>query len=55
MSSVVGMTLQWGSTIKESIELPVSTRQHRDMTEKLLKATLDQNKQQQQYPDGVEI
>ena len=30
-----------------SIELPVATRHHRDMTEKLLKATLNPNKQQQ--------
>ena len=31
-----------------SIELPVTTRHCRDMTEKLLKATLNPNKQQQQ-------
>ena len=41
MSSVRGMILQWGSTIKVSIELPVATRHRRDMTEKLLKATLN--------------
>ena len=33
MSSVWGMILQWGSTIKVSIELPVTTRHRRDMTE----------------------
>ena len=48
MSSVWGMIFQWGSTIKVSIELPVATRHRRDMTENLLKATLNPNKQQQQ-------
>ena len=48
MSSVWGMIVQWDSTIKVSTELPVATRHHRDMTEKLLKATLNPNKQQQQ-------
>ena len=48
MSSVWGMIRQWGSTIKVSIELPVATRHRRDMTEKLLKATLNPNNQQQQ-------
>ena len=48
MSSAWGMILQWGSTIKVSIELLVATRHRRDMTEKLLKATLNPNKQQQQ-------
>ena len=43
MSSVWDIILQWGSTIKVSIELPVATRHRRDMTEKLLKATLNQN------------
>ena len=43
MSSVWDMILQWGSTIKLSIELPVATRHRRDMTEKLLKATLNPN------------
>ena len=47
MSSVLGMILHWGSTIRVSIELPVSTRHHRDMTEKLWKAMLNPNKQQQ--------
>ena len=37
------MILQCGSTIKVSIELPVATRHHRDMTEKLLKAMLNPN------------
>ena len=40
-----GMILQWASTIKVSIELPVATRHYHDMTEKLLKAMLDPNKQ----------
>ena len=35
-----------------SIELPVATRHRRDMTEKLLKATLNPNKQQQQEHKG---
>ena len=35
--------MSWGSTIKVSIELPVATRHRRDMTEKLLKATLNPN------------
>ena len=48
MSFVWVMILQWGSTIKVSIELPFETRRRRDMTEKLLKATLNPNKQQQQ-------
>ena len=48
MTSVWGMILQWGSTTKVSTELPVATRHRRDMTEKLLKATLNPNKQQQQ-------
>ena len=46
MSSVRGMLLQGGSTIKVSIERPVATRHRRDMTEKLLKVTLNPNKQQ---------
>ena len=33
--------------MKESIELPVTTRHRRDMTENLFKATLSSNKQQQ--------
>ena len=49
MSSVCGMILQWGSAIKVSNELPVVTRHRRDMTEKLLKATLNPNKQQQLF------
>ena len=44
MSSVWDMILQWGSTIKVSIELPATTRHRRNMTEKLLKATLNPNK-----------
>ena len=32
--------------MKVSIELPVATRHRRDMTEKLLKVTLNPNKQQ---------
>ena len=43
--SVLGMILQWGSTLKVSIELPATSRHHRrrDMTERLLKATLSPN------------
>ena len=48
ISSVWGMILQWGSTIKVSIELPVATRHRCDMTEKLLQAMFNPNKQQQQ-------
>ena len=44
MSSVWGMILQWDSTIKVSTELPVTSRHHRDMTEKLLKVTLNPKK-----------
>ena len=55
VSSVWGMILQWGSTIKVSIELPVATRNRRDMTEKLLKATLNPNKQQQEQQDSVSL
>ena len=44
--SVWGMILQWRNTMKMSIELPVANRHHCDMTEKLLKATLNLNKQQ---------
>ena len=40
VSSVWGMILQCRNTIKVSIELPVTTRHRRDITEKLLKATL---------------
>ena len=40
MTSVWSMILQRGRTIKVSIELPVTTRHPRDMTERLLKATL---------------
>ena len=43
MSSVWGMILQWGGTIKLRIEIPVATRHRRDMTEKVLKATLNNN------------
>ena len=43
LSSVWDMILQWGSTIKVSIELLVASRNRRDMTEKLLKATLKPN------------
>ena len=50
MSSVREMILQWGSTIKVSIELPVATRHCRDMTEKLLKATLNPNSHRHSTP-----
>ena len=42
------MILQSASTIKVSTELPVASRHRRDITKKLLKATLNPNKQQQQ-------
>ena len=48
MSSVWGMILQWRNTIKVSTELPVATRHRRDMTEKLLKATLKGKKKVQE-------
>ena len=38
--------------MKGSTELPVATRHRRDMTEKLLKAMLNPNKQQQQEHKG---
>ena len=41
--SVWGMIFQWVSTLKVSIELPVISRHRRDMTERLLKATLSPN------------
>ena len=41
--SVWGMIFQWGSTLKVSIELPVTSRHRRNMTERLLKATLSPN------------
>ena len=47
MSSVWGIILHWGSTIKVSTEHPVATRHHCDMTEKLLKVMLNLIKQQQ--------
>ena len=37
-----------------SFELPVATKHHRDMTEKLLKATLNSNKQQQHDLSNVD-
>ena len=38
----------WYFRVKQHFELPVATRHRRDMTEKLLKAMLNPNKQQQQ-------
>ena len=52
MSSVWDMILQRDSTIKVSIELPVATRHRRDMTEKLLKATLNPNSHTQSNLEG---
>ena len=43
--SVWGVIFQWGSTLKVRIELPATFRHCRDMTERLLKATLSPNKQ----------
>ena len=55
VSSVWGMIPQCGSTIKVSTELPVATRNRRDMTEKLLKVTYNPNKQQQEQQDSVNL
>ena len=44
MSSVWGMILQRGST-KTWALFPVATKNRRDMTEQLLKATFNKNKQ----------
>ena len=41
--SVWGMIFQWGSTLKVSIELHVTSRHYRDMTERLLKVMLSPN------------
>ena len=38
-----GVMFQWGSTLKVNIELPDTSRHRRDMTERLLKATLTPN------------
>ena len=43
------MIFQWGSTLKVSIELPVTSRHRRDMTERLLKATLSLNQTNKQF------
>ena len=48
MSSVWGMIRQLGRTIIVCIGLPVSIRHRRDMTETLLKATLNPKKEEQQ-------
>ena len=34
-----GVIFQWGSTLKVSIELPITSRHRRNMTERLLKST----------------
>ena len=47
MSSLRGVIFQWGSTLKVSIELPATSRHRRDMTERLLIATLSPNKTKQ--------
>ena len=41
--SVWDVIVQWGSTLKVSIELPATSRHRRDMTERLLKGTLSPN------------
>ena len=46
--NVWGMIFQWGSTLKVSTELPTTTRHRRDMTERLLKATLSPNQTNKQ-------
>ena len=38
-----------------SIELPVATINRRDMTEKMLKATLNPNKQRDSQPFGLSV
>ena len=48
MSNAWGMILQWRSTIKVSIELPVATRDRRDMKH-YWKRRKTRNKQQQQH------
>ena len=47
--SVWGVIFQWGSTLKVSIELPATSRHRRDMTERLLKATLSPNQSNQMW------
>ena len=53
MSIVWGMIRQRGSNIKVSIELLVAARHRRDMTEKLLKAILNQNKETIKHGNGT--
>ena len=55
MSRVWGMMLQWGSTMKVSIELPIATRNRHDMAEKLLKVTSNLNKQEQQLCSSFQV
>ena len=55
MSSVWGMILQWGSTIKVSIEIPVATGHRRDMTEKLLKTTSNPNTHTHTHKENTSI
>ena len=47
--SVLAVIFQWGSTLKVSIELPATSRHRRDMTERLLKATLSPNQSNQMW------
>ena len=51
MSSVWDMILQWGSTIKGSIELPVATRHRRDMTENNVESYV--KAKEQHFSDAV--
>ena len=46
--SVWGMIFQWSSSLKVTIELPATSRHRRDMTERLLKATLSPNQTNKQ-------
>ena len=50
--SVWGVIFQWGSTLKVNIELPVTSRHRRDMTERLLKATLNPNQTIPSWEEG---
>ena len=43
------MIFQCGSTLKVSIELPATSRHRRDMTERLLKATLSPNQTNKRF------
>ena len=54
MSKCLGhdISVRQHSKIKMSIELPVTSRHRRDMTERLLKATLSPNQTNKHYDEG---